>query len=118
MVDKGLEDPSWCKKIRWDRASKPTSSGRMKCKEKKRFKVGWETEKFPQSHCMMSLPTYGIADSILVITVAPQKDICPQGRTYPINAAPIVASRIPTPEIHTIGSFSGELKKMPRPTWQ
>lgn len=47
---------------------------------------------------------------ILVITVAPQKDICPHGKTYPIKAAPMVASKIITPEVHTIGSFIGELK--------
>ena len=47
---------------------------------------------------------------ILVITVAPQKDICPHGRTYPINAAPIVAKRITTPDVHTAASFIGELK--------
>jgi hypothetical protein len=34
----------------------------------------------------------------LVITVAPQKDICPQGRTYPIKAAPITKRRRRTPD--------------------
>lgn len=47
---------------------------------------------------------------ILVITVAPQNDICPHGRTYPIKAAPMEASKIITPEFHTIGVFIGELK--------
>lgn len=47
---------------------------------------------------------------ILVITVAPQNDICPQGKTYPMKAAPIVANRMITPDAHTIGSFIGELK--------
>lgn len=47
---------------------------------------------------------------ILVITVAPQKDICPQGSTYPMKAAPIVASRITTPDVQTMGNFMGELK--------
>jgi len=32
-----------------------------------------------------------------VITVAPQNDICPQGRTYPMNAVIMVVSRIITP---------------------
>ncbi len=36
----------------------------------------------PQTHCTMSLPINGIADNKFVITVAPQKDICPQGKTY------------------------------------
>jgi len=34
-----------------------------------------------------------------MITVAPQKDICPQGSTYPRNAAPIVNSMINQPLI-------------------
>jgi hypothetical protein len=41
---------------------------------------------------------YGIADRRLVITVAPQNDIWPQGKTYPIKAAPIVKSIRSTPE--------------------
>lgn len=52
----------------------------------------------PQTHCTTISPTYGTADSKLVITVAPQKDICPQGRTYPINAAPIVRRSKAIPE--------------------
>lgn len=54
---------------------------------------------------------------ILVITVAPQNDICPQGNTYPMKAAPIEISRINTPDIHTMGNFWGELKYTPRPMW-
>jgi len=34
-----------------------------------------------------------------MITVAPQKDICPQGRTYPKKAAAIVRSIILQPLI-------------------
>jgi len=33
----------------------------------------------------------------LMITVAPQKDICPQGKTYPKKAAAIVISIITHP---------------------
>jgi hypothetical protein len=40
---------------------------------------------------------YGTADSRLVITVAPQKDICPHGNTYPRKAVAIVAKKINTP---------------------
>jgi len=36
----------------------------------------------------------------LIITVAPQKDICPQGRTYPRKAAAIVKSIITHPLNH------------------
>jgi hypothetical protein len=35
----------------------------------------------------------------LIITVAPQKDICPQGSTYPRKAAAIVKSMINHPLI-------------------
>ena len=33
----------------------------------------------------------------LVITVAPQHDICPHGNAYPINAAAIVKNNIKPP---------------------
>lgn len=56
-----------------------------------------------------SFPTYGTEESILVITVAPQYDICPHGRTYPINAAIIDINRINTPDTQTMGIFMGEL---------
>lgn len=40
-----------------------------------------------------------ISDNKFVITVAPQKDICPQGRTYPKNAVAIANTIIITPKI-------------------
>jgi hypothetical protein len=43
-----------------------------------------------------------MADNRLVITVAPQKDICPHGRTYPKNAVIIERRRIVTPDVHVI----------------
>ena len=43
--------------------------------------MGWDTEKFPHTQVVTCGPKYGMAEIILVITVAPQKDICPQGRT-------------------------------------
>lgn len=36
----------------------------------------------------------------LVITDAPQKDICPQGNTYPKKAVPIVINNNITPTDH------------------
>jgi hypothetical protein len=39
-----------------------------------------------------------MAESKLVITVAPRKEICPQGRTYPMKAAAIVRRRSKIPE--------------------
>jgi predicted P-loop ATPase/GTPase len=53
----------------------------------------------------MYLPTIGIAEKRFVITVAPQKLICPQGRTYPRKAVAIIARKIATPstQIRTRG---------------
>jgi predicted P-loop ATPase/GTPase len=49
----------------------------------------------------MSPPRYGIAENKLVITVAPQKDIWPHGKTYPKKAVAITINKIVTPTIHT-----------------
>jgi len=56
---------------------------------------------------------YGTADSRLVITVAPQKDICPQGKTYPKKAVPIKIRIIETPDSQTWVNLN-ELKISPR----
>jgi hypothetical protein len=48
----------------------------------------------------MFSPTNGIAVTKLVITVAPQKLIWPQGKTYPINAVPIIKMKITIPDHH------------------
>lgn len=56
-------------------------NGRIKWKAKKRVRVALSTEKPPQIHSTRVFPMYGMADKRFVITVAPQKDICPQGRT-------------------------------------
>lgn len=37
-----------------------------------------------------------------MITVDPQKDICPQGNTYPIKAVPITTNNIITPIVHVL----------------
>lgn len=57
------------------------TNGRRKWNAKNRVKVALSTEKPPQIHWTRVLPTYGTAERRLVITVAPQKDIWPQGRT-------------------------------------
>jgi len=71
--------------------------GRKKWKEKNRVNVALSIEYPPHSHWTKLIPKYGIADKRFVITVAPQKDICPQGNTYPIKAVPIVVNKINTP---------------------
>jgi len=75
--------------------------GSKKCNVKNRVRVAFLTENPPHNHRTISLPTTGIAEARLVITVAPQKDICPQGSTYPKKAVAIVASKIVHPIIHT-----------------
>lgn len=55
--------------------------GRRKWNAKNRVRVALSTENPPQIHSTRSVPIYGIAESKLVITVAPQKDIWPHGRT-------------------------------------
>jgi len=57
----------------------------------------------PHNHSAISAPTTGIAAKRLVITVAPQKDICPHGRTYPIKAVAIITTKIKPPIIPIIG---------------
>ena len=58
------------------------------------------TENPPQIHSTRFVPMYGIAERRLVMTVAPQNDICPHGKTYPMNAVAIVANRRTTPIFH------------------
>jgi hypothetical protein len=54
----------------------------------------------PHNHFAIFSPTPGIAEARLVITVAPQKLICPHGSTYPIKAIPSIRKNIKTPEYH------------------
>lgn len=63
------------------RVAAAMTNGNRKWNAKKRFRVALSTEKPPQIHCTRSFPMYGTAERRLVITVAPQKDICPHGRT-------------------------------------
>jgi hypothetical protein len=59
------------------------------------------TLKPPHSNVTIFVPTIGKALNKFVITVAPQKLICPQGKTYPIKAVAIIKSKITVPKIHT-----------------
>lgn len=110
FVPVGFEDPLSCRAIRWIITIAAIPIGTMKCREKNRFRVGCDTEKFPHIHSTNVLPIIGIAEKIFVITVAPQNDICPQGSTYPRNAAAIVITIRKIPDDHTIGLFCGDLK--------
>jgi hypothetical protein len=110
FVPVGFEDPLSCSAIKWMITIAAIAIGRMKCSEKNRFRVGCDTEKFPHIHSTNIFPIIGIAEKMFVITVAPQKDICPHGNTYPRNAAAIVITINIVPDDHTIGLFWGDLK--------
>lgn len=75
-------------------------NGKKKCKLKNLFNVASSTEKPPHSHKTISGPTRGIAENKLIITVAAQKLICPQGKTYPKNEVAIINKKIITPVVH------------------
>jgi hypothetical protein len=60
----------------------------------------------PQTHSTIYCPIYGIAEIRFVITIAPQNDICPHGKTYPMNAVPIDKNKIVTPINHTCNSLN------------
>jgi len=113
----GFEDPPSWRRIKWTSTKTAMIIGKMKCKEKNRFSVGCDTDGPPQIHVTKSFPTRGMAERTPVITVAPQKDICPHGRTYPKNAVAITANIMITPDIHTFGLFLGEEKYIPRAVW-
>lgn len=81
FVPLGRFEPDWCKEARCEITMAVKMSGRRKCRVKNRFKVATPIENPPHSHWTICLPTMGIADNKLVITVAPQKDICPHGST-------------------------------------
>jgi hypothetical protein len=89
----------------------------MKWREKNRFRVGCETDGPPQIQIVRSFPIKGIAVTTPVITVAPQSDICPHGRTYPKKPVAIVSSMRRIPVDHTIGFLLGEEKYKPRAVW-
>ena len=81
LIPKGLFLPVWCKNNKWIILNPAIIKGRRKCSEKNRVKVALSTANPPHIHITKSPPIYGIAENKLVITVAPQKDIWPQGKT-------------------------------------
>lgn len=109
----GLEEPVSWRVIIWIIVKALKIKGIRKCKEKNRFKVLFLTENPPQSHFTISSPKKGMAETRLVITVAPQKDICPQGKTYPKKAVPIKIKSIRVP-VDQVSFFLKEEKSIPR----
>jgi len=90
--------------------------GEIKWNVKNRFKVACDTEKSPQIQVTRILPTIGIEENILVITVAPHIDICPQGRVYPKKEIIISKRNIKTPEFQVI-LFLKDLLFIERKIW-
>lgn len=93
----GLFDPLVCRKNKWIITNIKTTKGSKKWKTKNRFSVALSTENPPQIQYTNVVPKYGTADKRFVITVAPQNDIWPQGKTYPKKAEAIVKKKIITP---------------------
>lgn len=98
----GKFDPFWCKDAKWIKIIPASKKGIKKWSAKNRLKVAIPIENPPHNHWTIISPIHGTAEIRLVITVAPQKDICPQGRTYPRNAVAIRINRIVTPLIHVL----------------
>jgi len=79
----------------------PIAKPNRKCIEKNLFKVCSHTVNPPHNNSTTFLPIRGIIEKKFVITVAAQKDICPQGNTYPVKASAIKAKKINNPDHHT-----------------
>ena len=86
----GLFVPVWCRNNKWINTIAAIANGIRKFSEKNRIRFVLSTGNPPRTHWTASFPTYGIVDRIFVITVAPQNDICPHGRRYPIKAVAMV----------------------------
>jgi len=76
-----LLEQVWWRKTKWIILKAAIINGNKKWKAKNRTKVAAPTENPPHNHSTIAFPTYGTAETILVITAAAQKDICPHGRT-------------------------------------
>jgi len=65
----------------------------------------------------MVFPIAGITETRFVITVAPQNDICPHGRTYPRNAVAISRASSTIPLVHVVLFVAGDENMMFRAMW-
>jgi hypothetical protein len=75
--------------------------GIKKCKVKNLLKVALPTLNPPHNQLALASPNRNITVRKFVITVAAQKLICPQGKTYPRNAVRTVTKNNTTPVNHT-----------------
>jgi len=103
-----------CKSIMCKIAAPVNRNGIKKWRAKNRVSVGWSTENPPHSHVTITGPKYGMAEKMFVMTVAPQNDICPHGKTYPRKAVAISRIKIVIPLAHTCVLVLGELLNIPR----
>jgi len=94
--------PLECNPVKCKTIKIRSKKGRRKCREKKVFIVSVLTVKLPHTHLTTVSPTTGSTVTKLVITLAPQNDICPHGSTYPKNEIPIIRIRSRNPEIHLL----------------
>ena len=101
LMPRGFLEPVEWRNNRWIIESPEMIKGSKKWRAKNRVRVALSTAKPPHSQYIISEPRKGMAENRLVITVAPQNDICPQGRTYPKKAVAITKSKIITPISHT-----------------
>ena len=103
LGDKGFDEPIPIersnKKCQADKAE--MGKGIKKCKVKNLLKVALPTLNPPHNHWAPRSPTIEITVKIFVITVAAQKLICPQGKTYPRKAVRKVNKNNTTPVNHT-----------------
>lgn len=116
LIPIGLFDPVVWSLIKWIITIPAKIMGVIKWREKNRERVAWLIENPPQIHSTKNFPKYGIAEIRFVITVAPQKDICPHGRTYPKNAVIMRIRRIATPELHVF-EYLYDPNNIPRAAW-
>jgi hypothetical protein len=80
-MPKGLVEPLTCSRAKCNTEIANKLKGNKKCNTKNRFSVGLSTLKPPHNQLTIYFPIMGKAPKILVMTVAPHKLICPQGKT-------------------------------------
>jgi len=112
----GEFEPFMCKEAKWIIMKADRINGKRKWIAKNRFNVACPTENPPHNHWTIKFPIKGIAETKFVITVAPQNDICPHGRTYPMKAVPIKMKRMEIPDIQ-VSFLLKEEKIIPRLIW-
>ena len=110
LGDKGFDEPIPIersnKKCQADKAE--MGKGIKKCKVKNLPKLALPTRNPPHNHSVALSPSMNITVRKFVITVAAQKLICPQGKTYPINAVRTVTKNNTTPLNHRESLPSGD----------